>query len=46
MAKKAFKENKTIRELAKQELDMTDAQLNEVLDVSKMTIPGASGGEG
>lgn len=46
MAKRAFKENKTIRELATAELKMSAAELSTLLDPTKMTIPGASGGEG
>lgn len=44
MAKKAFAENKTIRQLAKETLDMSESQLNEILDPSKMVVPGAGGG--
>jgi fumarate hydratase class II len=45
MAKEAFKSGKTIRELA---LDrgMDPAQLDELLDPSKMTEPGLGGGGG
>lgn len=46
LAKKAFKENKTIRELAKEETGLSDAELKDVMDPAKMTIPGAKGGEG
>jgi fumarate hydratase class II len=46
LAKRAFKENKTVRQLALETLDLSKDQLNEILDPSKMTVPGASGGEG
>ncbi len=47
ISKKAFKENKTVREIALATLDMSKEQLNEILDPSKMVIPGAgAGGEG
>ncbi|MDQ6746634.1 MAG: aspartate ammonia-lyase, partial [Candidatus Dormibacteraeota bacterium] len=43
LAKTAFKENKTIRELARQKTDLTDAQLEELLDPAAMTEPGGVG---
>jgi fumarate hydratase, class II len=47
ISKKAFKENKTVREVALATLDLSKEQLNEILDPSKMVIPGAgAGGEG
>jgi fumarate hydratase, class II len=44
ISKKAFAENKTVRELALATLDLSKDQLNEILDPSKMVIPGAGGG--
>lgn len=44
ISKKAFQENKTVREIAQATLDLSKEQLNEILDVSKMTVPGAGGG--
>jgi fumarate hydratase, class II len=44
IAKKAFAENKTVREIARGMVDLTDKQLSELLDPSKMVIPGAGGG--
>ncbi len=44
ISKKAFKENKTVREIAEATLDLSREQLNEILDPSKMVIPGAGGG--
>jgi fumarate hydratase class II len=46
LAKTAFKENKTIRELAREKTDLTEDQLNELLDPAKMTEPGGSGAGG
>ncbi len=46
IAKTAYKEGKTVREVAKQITDLTDDQLKELLDVSGMVYPGAKGGEG
>lgn len=46
ISKKAFTENKTVREIALATLDLSKEQLAEILDVSKMTVPGAGGGEG
>jgi fumarate hydratase class II len=43
LAKTAFKENKTIRELAREKTDLTEEQLTELLDPAKMTEPGGSG---
>jgi fumarate hydratase class II len=44
VAKKAFATNKTVRQIALETLDLTPEQLDKVLDVSSMTVPGASGG--
>ncbi len=44
IAKKAFAENKTIREVASSIADLSDAQLDELLDPKKMVVPGAGGG--
>jgi fumarate hydratase, class II len=44
ISKKAFAENKTVREIAAKTLDLSSAQLDEILDPSKMVIPGAGGG--
>ncbi len=44
ISKKAFAENKTVREIALATLDLSKDQLNEILDPSKMVIPGAGGG--
>jgi fumarate hydratase, class II len=44
ISKKAFSENKTVREVALQMVDLSKEQLAEILDPSKMTIPGAGGG--
>jgi fumarate hydratase class II len=44
ISKKAFAENKTVREVALATLDLSKEQLAEILDVSKMTVPGAGGG--
>lgn len=44
ISKKAFKENKTVREVALATLEMSKEQLQEILDPSKMVIPGAGGG--
>lgn len=46
IAKKAFQENKTIRELAKKETNLSNKELNEILNPALMTVAGASGGEG
>jgi len=46
IAKQAYKEGKTVREVAKATTDLSDAQLKELLDVSGMVYPGAKGGEG
>ena len=43
LAKTAFKEGKTIRELAREKTDLTEDQLNELLDPASMTEPGGSG---
>jgi fumarate hydratase, class II len=44
ISKKAFTQNKTVREVALETLDLSKEQLNEILDPSKMVIPGAGGG--
>ncbi len=44
ISKKAFAENKTVREIALAHLDLSKEQLAEILDPSKMVIPGAGGG--
>jgi len=44
ISKKAFQQNKTVREVAKEVADLSDAQLNDILDLSQMVIPGAKGG--
>lgn len=44
ISKKAFQENKTVREVAKQLTNLSEAELMEILDPSKMVIPGAGGG--
>ncbi|MBY0369404.1 class II fumarate hydratase [bacterium] len=44
ISKKAFAQNKTVREVALETLDLSKEQLNEILDPSKMVIPGAGGG--
>ncbi len=43
IAKTAYAENKTVREVAKKLTDLTDAQLDEALDPAKMVQPGLSG---
>ncbi len=44
ISKKAFKENKTVREVALETLDLSAEQLKDLLDVSSMVVPGAGGG--
>ncbi len=44
ISKKAFAENKTVREIASATLDLSKDKLDEILDVSGMTVPGAGGG--
>ena len=44
ISKKAFAENKTVREVALSMLDLPADQLDKILDPSQMTIPGAGGG--
>lgn len=44
ISKTAFKENKTVREVASATLDLSKDKLDELLDVSGMTVPGAGGG--
>ena len=44
IAKQAFKEGKTAREVARERKSLSDAELDEVLDARKMTEPGIPGG--
>jgi len=44
ISKKAYTENKTVREIALATLDLSKEKLDELLDVSGMTVPGAGGG--
>jgi len=44
IAKQAFKEGKTAREVARARQSLPDAELDEVLDARKMTEPGIPGG--
>jgi fumarate hydratase class II len=44
IAKKAFTENKSVREMARSMTDLSESKLSELLDPSKMVIPGAGGG--
>ena len=44
ISKKAFAENKTVRQVALETLELSKEQLAEILDPSKMTVPGAGGG--
>jgi fumarate hydratase, class II len=44
IAKQAFKENKTAREVARERKVLPDAELDEVLDARAMTEPGIPGG--
>jgi fumarate hydratase class II len=46
LAKAAFKEGKTIRELARDRTDLTEEQLDQLLDPAAMTEPGANAGGG
>ena len=46
LAKAAFKEGKTIRELAREQTDLSDADLDQLLDPGRMTEPGAPGAGG
>jgi fumarate hydratase class II len=43
LAKTAFKEGKTIREVAREKTDLTEEQLNQMLDPAAMTEPGNTG---
>ncbi|HEV3233937.1 MAG TPA: class II fumarate hydratase [Candidatus Dormibacteraeota bacterium] len=43
LAKTAFKEGKTIRELARERTDLSEEQLAKLLDAAAMTEPGGSG---
>ena len=42
LAKTAFKEGKTIREVAREKTDLTEEQLTQLLDPASMTEPGGS----
>jgi fumarate hydratase, class II len=44
IAKQAFRENKTAREVARERKVLPDAELDEVLDARAMTEPGIPGG--
>jgi fumarate hydratase, class II len=44
IAKKAFASGRTIREVAREETDLSDAELEELLDPAKMTEPGLGSG--
>jgi fumarate hydratase class II len=46
LAKAAFKEGKTIRELARERTKLTEEQLDQLLDPAAMTEPGANAGGG
>ncbi len=46
LAKQAFKENKTIRQLVTEQKLVDEKTLNELLDPDSMTRPGGSGGGG
>jgi fumarate hydratase class II len=46
LAKAALKEGKTIRELARERTDLTEEQLDHLLDPAAMTEPGANTGGG
>ncbi len=46
IAKEAAASGKTIREMAKQETDLSDAELDRLLDPEAMTKPGLGGGGG
>jgi fumarate hydratase, class II len=46
LAKSALKEGRTIRELARERTQLTEEQLDQLLDPAAMTEPGASGGGG
>jgi fumarate hydratase class II len=43
LAKKAFKEGATIRELARRQTDLSEEELERLLDPAKMTEPGDTG---
>ena len=40
IAKEAFASNRTVREVAREKTDLTEAELTELLDPEKMTAPG------
>ena len=44
IAKDAFKEGKTAREVARAKANLPESELNEILDARKMTEPGIPGG--
>jgi fumarate hydratase class II len=43
LAKAALEEGKTIRELARERTDLSEEQLNRLLDAARMTEPGGTG---
>jgi fumarate hydratase, class II len=46
LAKEAFASGRTVREVAREKTDLTEAELEELLDPAKMTEPGLGGGAG
>jgi len=46
IAKKAFATGLTVREVARETTDLSDEELDELLDPAKMTEPGLGGGAG
>jgi fumarate hydratase class II len=46
IAKAALKEGKTIRELARERTDLSEQQLDQLLNPAAMTEPGAGAGGG
>jgi fumarate hydratase, class II len=46
IAKKAFAEGRTVREVARETTDLSDEELEELLDPAKMTEPGLHSGAG
>jgi fumarate hydratase class II len=44
IAKEAAKTNRTIREVAKERTQLSDGELDRLLDPEKMTEPGLGGG--
>jgi fumarate hydratase class II len=43
LAKSAFKEGRTIRELAREKTQISEAELDRLLDPAAMTEPGGTG---